>query len=262
MGIRDFQLLVDNPTTDADCLTYVNNTCLLCRNGLVVENNTCTGCLAGYYKSNNSCLACPVTCSHCQLNNQQVICTACREPLVLESTYCVHSNNALHSSELLPDLSLANQDIVWSYYPNLQNRGIATCGSAQFIGSSTIQFKFLTMRRQFTNLPQHRGVVLYFILYQIDGNYFDSNALSFTLNGQDYTSSNIPNLSTLNTLRSDLCGNSTQDSRYVLQLKDTSHTESTLDFAVNLASSGKIGISDIQLYLLNGVTTGGAPFEV
>ena len=59
-----------------------------------------------------------------------------------------------------------------------------------------------------------------------------------------------------------MCGNSTQDTRFVLQLKDTTHTGATLDFTVDLASAGKIGISDVQLYLLGGVAGGSAPFEV
>ena len=170
------------------------------------------------------------------------------------------SNGALHSSELLADLSLSNQTIAWNFYPNLQNRGIAKCGSVEFIGSSTIQFKFLSMRRQFTNLPQHGGVILYFTLYQIDGNYFDSNSLSFTLNNQTYTASSITNLTSLNTLRSNLCGDSTPDTQFILQLKDVTHTGANLDFAVHLSSAGKIGISNLQLYLLNAVSSGAAPF--
>lgn len=140
-------------------------------------------------------------------------------------------------------MALDNQTIVWTFYPNLQNRGIAQCGNVEFIGSSTVQFNFLTMSRQFTSLPAHTGVVLYFTLYQIDGNYLNSSSLFFTFNNQRYDINNIPNITQLNNLRNNLCGNSILDSQFVVQLQDNSHTADTLDFVVNLETAGKIGIA-------------------
>jgi hypothetical protein len=49
MGIRDFLFVVDNPTSDPNCLLFTNGTCQACRNGLVVANGTCSGCLQGFY---------------------------------------------------------------------------------------------------------------------------------------------------------------------------------------------------------------------
>ena len=116
------------------------------------------------------------------------------------------------------------------------------------------------MRRQFTNLPQHNGVLLYLTLYQIDGNYLNSNSLSFTLNNK--VVSNITNLTALNSLRSDICGNSSLDSGFVVGLRDDTHTGATLDLVINLNTSGKIGIANVEVYLLNGVASTAAPFEV
>ena len=48
-----------------------------------------------------------------------------------------------------------------------------------------------------------------------------------------------------------LCGNASADSSFVVQLKDLSHTGNTLDFSVHLTRMGKIGLNNIQLYLLN-----------
>lgn len=80
MGLRDFQLVVDNPTTDPNCLDYSNNVCLLCRNNLVVANNTCSQCLPGFFLSNNNkvCLPCPSTCLQCAMVNNQMQCLSCR----------------------------------------------------------------------------------------------------------------------------------------------------------------------------------------
>lgn len=49
MGLRDFILIVDNPTSDPNCLVYTNSQCQSCRNGLIIQNQTCSGCLDGFY---------------------------------------------------------------------------------------------------------------------------------------------------------------------------------------------------------------------
>ena len=61
MGIRDFMVVVDNPTTDPNCISYLNNNCQTCRNGLIVQNGICSGCLSGFYMdaSFQQCLPCP-----------------------------------------------------------------------------------------------------------------------------------------------------------------------------------------------------------
>jgi hypothetical protein len=267
MGIRDFLLIVDNPTADPNCLSFNNGSCQSCRNSLTLQNGTCSACISGYYlvspnSTNRSCQPCPETCSACALSRQQVVCTACREPLTLDGTFCVDSNKALHAAEVIPNVSLSTQTIAWTYYPSLPNRGIAQCNSTEFLGSSTIQFKFLTMRRQYTGLPSHAGVVLYFTLFQIDGDYLPNGTLAFDLNGRHYTVDNITNITQLSALRVSLCGNSTLDSQFVVQLKDTSHTATTLDFAVHLSTAGKIGISNIQLYLLGATANNDSPFQL
>ena len=116
------------------------------------------------------------------------------------------------------------------------------------------------MTRNFTNLPSHTGIVLYFTFWQIDDNYFPNNDLVFTLNNQRYTITNITNISSLSVLQMNLCGNTSLDSRFVVQLKDARHSGSSLDFGVHLNRMGKIGISNIQLYLLNSVTNTSPPF--
>jgi len=151
----------------------------------------------------------------------------------------------------VPNIPLASQKISWVNYPNLQNRGIDSCGSSEIIGSSTIQYKFLTMSRSFTNLPKHTGVAVYFTFWQIDDNYFPGDNLAFVLSGVRYTVNNITNISALSNLKMDLCGNSSLDSRFVVQLNDNAHTASDLNFSVHLSSMGKIGISNFQLYLLS-----------
>jgi hypothetical protein len=133
----------------------------------------------------------------------------------------------------------------------LQNSGIDTCGNTQIIGSSQIRFKFLTMSRLFTNLPSHTGAILYFTFYQIDDNYFPNNSLSFVFNGNTYTQDNLTGVPQLSTLKMQLCGNASADSMFTMQLKDNMHTAPTLDFALKLNRMGKIGITNLQLYLLN-----------
>ena len=200
MGIRDFLFVVNNPTLDPNCISFSNNVCLTCRNGLVVQNGTCSACFSGFYLSNSvvnntlQCLSCPQTCLECSEVNSTVICSACREPLVLTGSFCVDSSNSLFSSEIIPNIALTSQKIAWVNYPNLQNSGIDSCGSSQMIGTSTIKSKFLTMRRQFTSLPAHTGVILYFTFWQIDQNYFPNNNLVFELNGQQYSENNITNI--------------------------------------------------------------------
>lgn len=107
------------------------------------------------------------------------------------------------------------------------------------------------MNKLFTNLPKHTGALLYFNFYQIDDNYFPNNTLYFVLNGNTYTQDNTTNLRNLSQLQMSLCGNASADSSFVVQLKDLSHTGNTLDFSVHLTRMGKIGLNNIQLYLLN-----------
>ena len=49
-----------------------------------------------------------------------------------------------------------------------------------------------------------------------------------------------------------------------MQLKDPTHTATNLDFAILLNSMGKIGVSNIQLYLLGttAVANGSPPFSL
>lgn len=111
------------------------------------------------------------------------------------------------------------------------------------------------MNRTFTNLPRHTGVALYFTFWQIDENYFPNDSLAFVLNGVRYTVNNITNISALSNLKMDLCGNSSLDSRFVVQLEDAGHTVTSLDFSVYLNRMGKIGISNLQLFLMNSTLT-------
>ena len=85
MGVMDFMAIVDNPTTDPNCIGYSNNQCQACRNGLVIVNSTCQGCLPGFYLVNDTvngtlkCDFCPENCLGCKMgNNNQIQCTACR----------------------------------------------------------------------------------------------------------------------------------------------------------------------------------------
>ena len=59
-----------------------------------------------------------------------------------------------------------------------------------------------------------------------------------------------------------LCGNNSFDSKFVIQLKDPVHAASSLDFAIHLNRMGKIGISNIQLYLLGATVSSSPPFEL
>lgn len=93
MGIRDFLLVVDNPTTDPNCINYSNNTCNQCRYGLIVVNSSCSACLDGFYidptNSTLYCKPCPFTCKTCSATNKTVRCTSCRDPLKLDGDFCI-----------------------------------------------------------------------------------------------------------------------------------------------------------------------------
>jgi len=136
MGIREFLFIVDNPTTDPNCLLFnsTTNQCTQCRNALVIANSTCSACLDGFYLMpvNNTfyCKACPFACSTCNLTNATagtVVCLTCRPPLTLDSGYCVDSNQNLFNAEVLTTIPLKSQLINFINYPNLQNKGIDAC---------------------------------------------------------------------------------------------------------------------------------------
>lgn len=119
------------------------------------------------------------------------------------------------------------------------------------LGTNIIQSKFLNMYKNFTNLPTHKGVILYFTLFQIDDNYFNDNSLTFKLDSKNYTQTDIPNFSTLNQLSMNLCGNTSLDKKFIVELKDANHGDNSLSFSLQLSRMGKIGINNMQLYLLN-----------
>lgn len=52
-------------------------------------------------------------------------------------------------------------------------------------------------------------------------------------------------------MKTQFCGNSSWDSKFVVQLKDDSHNSDTLDFSINVNRMAKIGINNVQLYLIN-----------
>jgi hypothetical protein len=191
MGIRDFLFVVDNPTTDPNCISFSNGQCNQCRYGLIVANSTCSVCLDGFYldpkNSTLYCNSCPFSCKTCSATNTSIRCISCRDPLKLDGDFCIDSSNNLFDAEILSTIPLSSQAISFKYYPNLQKKGIDMCGSEEIIGTSSIKSKFLKMSRQYTNLNTHTGVILYFTLYQIDDNYFPNNSLSFTLNSKVFT---------------------------------------------------------------------------
>lgn len=118
------------------------------------------------------------------------------------------------------------------------------------------------MRRTYSGLPSHTGVILYFTLYQIDDDYLANNSLTFSLGSQVYGVDNVTNLSSYSGLRMELCGNSSLDSAFVVKLNDSAHKDSTLNFKLHLNRMGKIGINNLQLYLLNNNVQSSPPFEV
>lgn len=136
------------------------------------------------------------------------------------------------------------------------------CNTSQILGTTEIKSKFLSMRRQFTGLPEHTGVLLYFTLFQIDDNYLPNGSLSFTLGDKKYTEDNITNLTQLGSLRMNLCGNSSLDSSFVVELRDPSHTASVLEFGLHLNRMGKIGLNNLQFFLTNSKLGSTPPFEI
>jgi hypothetical protein len=69
-------------------------------------------------------------------------------------------------------------------------------------------------------------------------------------------------LTSYSILQTELCGNSSLDSSFVVRLNDSNHKDSTLDLKINLNRPGKIGINNLQLYLLNNNLQTSPPFEV
>ena len=157
-----------------------------------------------------------MSCLTCTASNGQNKCTSCREPLTLEEGYCVDTASSLYSSELLPSLPLSSQSIDWTYYPPLQNKGMATCNSTPMIGTTSIVSKFLSMWRRFTALPAHKGIIVAFRLYQVDDDYLSDYSLSFTIGGKKYTVDNITDLKKTSKLRKQLCGNESLDNEVVV----------------------------------------------
>lgn len=107
LGIRDFLIVIDNPSTDPDCVVFTNKSCQVCRNGLIVVNGTCSGCLDSFYLSEKEgleyCLPCLFTCAKCSGPNS---CISCITPLKLDGTFCIDENNNLRDAQLLNGVPL------------------------------------------------------------------------------------------------------------------------------------------------------------
>jgi hypothetical protein len=110
------------------------------------------------------------------------------------------------------------------------------------------------MKRTFTGLPPHTGVTLFFDFYQID-DYANDDSVKFILNSNTtiYHPSN---------LKMNLCGNISADAVVPVYLTDTQHNSATLDFEVRIDRMGKIGISNIMVFMLNMGSSGPAPFTI
>jgi hypothetical protein len=151
-------------------------------------------------------------------------------------------------------------DTSWSFYPKLQDKGLDTCGSYSILGSTTIQYRTLTITKNFDNLPSHTGVILHLFFYQIDdfnpataNNSYDT--AYFKLNNLEipYNTSNIGY---------NICGNDTYDSITKIILTDDFHTSSTLTFQID-GNGIKFGISNILLFLQNCLTCqGGISYQL
>lgn len=143
---------------------------MACRDGFALINNTCNQCGSGYYLTNRSCQVCPITCETCSLSDSSgstPVCLSCDVPLVLDNGFCVDTSGALYDAQIFKDVKTSLEGS-WNIYPNLQQFGIDSCANRTILGSSTIKFKFLTMSRNYTNLPTHSGVVILMHFYQID----------------------------------------------------------------------------------------------
>ena len=49
---------------------------------------------------------------------------------------------------------------------------------------------------------------------------------------------------------------------FVVELRDERHSASSLTFKIRLSQAGKVGVNNVRLYLLNGVSDKDDPFEV
>ncbi len=111
------------------------------------------------------------------------------------------------------------------------------------MGSEEIKYKFLTMKREFTNLPAHRGIKLYFHMYQIDA--YTNDSVYFMLNGKKYPYS--PTVE-----RKEICGDPLIfDAIVKMDLADDLHSEGSLMFEVVVSGKVKVGINNVILFLLN-----------
>jgi len=63
-------------------------------------------------------------------------------------------------------------------------------------------------------------------------------------------------------MKTPLCGNSSWDSKFIVQLKDDSHNSDTLDFSINVNRMAKIGINNVQLYLINVAASSATKYNV
>jgi hypothetical protein len=155
---------------------------------------------------------------------------------------CKDASGAIYSMEIVPS-SLMAQTNRWMLYPKLPQKGITTCGGETILGSEEIKYKFLTMKREFTNLPAHRGIKLYFHMYQIDA--YTNESVYFMLNGKKY-----PYTPTVE--RKEICGDPLiLDSIVKIDLPDDSHIENSLAFEVVVNGKVKVGINNVILFLLN-----------
>jgi hypothetical protein len=136
-------------------------------------------------KSKFECEICPVECKTCEydLANSMIRCLSCYSPLEMLNGQCKDTSAAIYSMEIVPS-SLMAQTNRWVLYPKLPQKGITTCGGETILGSEEIKYKFLTMKREFTNLPAHRGIKLYFHMYQIDA--YTNESVYFMLNGKKH----------------------------------------------------------------------------
>ena len=118
------------------------------------------------------CAPCSLLCSTCEQTSAKYPvnrCQACDSPLIYDddTKQCVDKENSIYDAEISPytDIVLDNS---WTFYPKLQSQKLDICGDSYILGSSRLQYRNLTMKRELKNLPPHKGVILYFFFYQID----------------------------------------------------------------------------------------------
>lgn len=171
-----------------------------------------------------------------------VKCLTCYSPLEMVSGMCKDTSAAIYSREIIPS-TLTAQTNNWILYPKLPQKGITTCGGETILGSEEIKYKFLTMKREFTNLPPHRGIKLYFHFYQIDT--YTNESVYFMLNGNKYPF--VPSVE-----RKEICGDPlVLDSIVKIDLLEGSHVDSTLAFELIVNGKVKVGVNNVILFLMN-----------